>query len=100
MSSKCLVITVLETFAAPAAVSVSLRGKRRISDVDVERARLLHHCALHRASPDAERLRCLEIDGQLESGRLLDRQIGGLFAFKDTPDVPDYVMADKPQRKL
>ena len=33
-------------------------------------------------------------------GRLLDRQIGGLFAFKDTPDVPAYVMADKPQRKL
>jgi len=49
---------------------------------------------------DAERVRCLEIDGQLEFGRLLDRQIGGLFAFKDTPDVPACVMADKPRRKL
>jgi len=82
------------------SAKTSLRGKRRFSDVDVERARLLQQYALHRASPDAERLRCLEIDGQLESGRLLDRQIGGLFAFKDTPDVPAYVMADKPQRKL
>jgi hypothetical protein len=36
-----------------AAVSVSLRGIRRSSDVDVERARLLHHHALR---PDAERL--------------------------------------------
>ena len=80
------------------SAKTSLRGKRRFSDVDVERARLLQQYALHRASPDAERLRCLEIDGQLEFGRLLDRQIGGLFAFKDTPDVPAYVMADKPQR--
>ena len=60
MSSKCLVITVLETFAAPAAVSVSLRGKRRLSDVDVERARLLHEYALHRASADAQHLADLQ----------------------------------------
>ena len=60
MSSKCLVITVLETFAAPAAVSVSLRGKRRFSDVDVERVRLLHHYALHRSSADAQRLADLQ----------------------------------------
>ena len=38
------------------AVSVSLRGKRRLSDADVERARLLHQYALHRASADAQRL--------------------------------------------
>ena len=55
------------------SAKTSLRGKRRFSDVDVERARLLQQYALHRASPDAERLRCLEIDGQLEFGRLLDR---------------------------
>jgi hypothetical protein len=28
--------------------SVSLRGKRRFSNIDVERARLLHQYALHR----------------------------------------------------
>jgi hypothetical protein len=33
-----------------------LRGKRRFSGVDVERARLLRNYALHRASPNAERL--------------------------------------------
>jgi hypothetical protein len=43
--------------SSPAAVSVSLRGKRRFSDVDVERARLLHQYALHRAGADAQRLR-------------------------------------------
>ena len=36
---------------------------------------------------EAKRLGGLEIDDQFEFGRLLDRQIGGLFAFKDTPDV-------------
>ena len=36
--------------------SVSLTSKRRFSDVDVERARLLHQYALHRASADAQRL--------------------------------------------
>ena len=35
-------------------VSVSLRSKLRFSDVDVERALLLHHCPLHRASTDAQ----------------------------------------------
>ena len=38
------------------AVSVSLRGKRRFSDADVERARLLPQYALHRARVDAQRL--------------------------------------------
>jgi hypothetical protein len=33
---------------------------RRFSDVDVERAWLLHHYALHRASADAERLADLQ----------------------------------------
>ena len=33
-----------------------------------------------RRNVDAKRLRGLEIDHQLELGRLLDRQIGGLFA--------------------
>jgi hypothetical protein len=40
--------------------SVSLTGKRRFSDADVERARLLHQYALHRASADAERLADLQ----------------------------------------
>jgi hypothetical protein len=40
----------------PAAVSVLLRGKRRFSGVDVERARLVHQYALHRSGADAERL--------------------------------------------
>jgi hypothetical protein len=35
----------------PAAVSVLLRGKRRLSDVDVERARLLHHTPYTKAVP-------------------------------------------------
>jgi hypothetical protein len=38
------------------AVSVSLRGKRRFSVDEPERARLLHQYALHRASADAQRL--------------------------------------------
>jgi hypothetical protein len=42
----------------PAAVSVLLRGKRRLSDGDVERARLLHQYALHGAS--AQRLADLQ----------------------------------------
>jgi hypothetical protein len=33
-----------------------MRGKRRFSDVDVERARLLHQYALNRPSADAQRL--------------------------------------------
>ena len=33
-----------------------MRGIRRFSDVDVERARLLHQYTLHRASADAQRL--------------------------------------------
>jgi hypothetical protein len=33
-----------------------LRGKRRFSDVDVERARLFHQYAPHCARADAERL--------------------------------------------
>jgi hypothetical protein len=40
--------------------SISQRDKRRFSDVDVERARLLHHYALHRASADAQRLADLQ----------------------------------------
>jgi hypothetical protein len=46
-----------------AAVSVSLRAKRRLSDVDVERARLLHQYALDRASADAQRLADLQYAG-------------------------------------
>ena len=34
--------------------SVSLRGKRRLSDVDAERARLLEQYPVHRSSADAE----------------------------------------------
>src|SRR5262245_1832134 len=34
-----------------------------------------------------ECLRSLEIDGQLEFYRLLDRQFGWLFPFEDAPDV-------------
>ena len=36
---------------------------------------------------EAERLGGLEIDDQLEFGRLLDRQIGGLGALEDLPGV-------------
>jgi hypothetical protein len=35
----------------------------------------------------SERLRSLEINDQLELGRLLDRQIGGPFTFEDAADV-------------
>jgi hypothetical protein len=44
----------------PAAVSVLLRGKRRLSGVDVERMRLLHHYPLHQCRPDVERLTDLQ----------------------------------------
>jgi hypothetical protein len=40
--------------------SVALIGTRRFSDVDVERARLLHHYALDRASADAQSLADLQ----------------------------------------
>ena len=40
--------------------SVLLRSKRRLSDVDVERARLLHQYPLHRASADAQRIAYLQ----------------------------------------
>jgi hypothetical protein len=36
---------------------------------------------------EAERFRGLEIDDQLELGRLLDRQIGRLGALEDLPGV-------------
>jgi hypothetical protein len=36
---------------------------------------------------EAERLGCLHIDDQLELGRLLDREIGGLCAFEDFASV-------------
>src|SRR5262249_9724877 len=35
----------------------------------------------------AERLRCLEVDDQIELGRLLDRQIGGLGPLEDPINV-------------
>ena len=38
----------------------SLRGERRFSDADVERARLLHQYALHRVSANAQRLADLQ----------------------------------------
>jgi hypothetical protein len=36
---------------------------------------------------DAERFCCLEVDYQLELGRLLDRKVGGLLAAQDAIDV-------------
>src|SRR5262249_21470509 len=36
---------------------------------------------------EAERLRRFQIDHQLELGRLQDRQVGGLFALENPPDV-------------
>jgi hypothetical protein len=36
---------------------------------------------------EAERLRGLEVDHQLELRRLLDRKVGGLRAFEDLVDV-------------
>jgi hypothetical protein len=48
------------------AVSVLLRANGRLSDADadVERARLLHQYALHRASADAQRLADLQYANQ------------------------------------
>jgi hypothetical protein len=46
--------------SSPEGQSVSLTGKRRFSDADVERARLLHQYALHRSSADAQRLADLQ----------------------------------------
>src|SRR6516164_10302545 len=42
------------------SAKTSLRGKRRFSDVDAERARLLQQYTLHRASADAQRLADLQ----------------------------------------
>jgi hypothetical protein len=36
---------------------------------------------------EAERLGCLEVDDQLEGGRLLDRQIGGFGTLEDLSGV-------------
>jgi len=46
--------------SSPEVQSVSLRGIGRLSDVDVERARLLHQYALHHACADAQRLAYLQ----------------------------------------
>ena len=36
---------------------------------------------------EAERLGGLQVDDQLELGRLLNRQVGGLFALEDPPGI-------------
>src|SRR5262249_14294798 len=40
-----------------------------------------------RRDGEAERFRCLEVDDQLELGRLLHRQSAGLRAFEDAVDI-------------
>ena len=60
ISDRCDIFVACPVTVKPSgagvAEGVSQRGKRRFSDVDVERARLLHHYSLHRASADAQRL--------------------------------------------
>ena len=46
----------------PAAISVLLKGKRRLSGVDVERARLLHQYTPHGASEASRRYVIVPID--------------------------------------
>jgi hypothetical protein len=52
-----------------------------------QKSQLFDHLVGKRQQPvrhlDAERSRRLEVDHQLELGRLRDRQIGGLGAFED-----------------
>jgi hypothetical protein len=40
------------------------------------------------AGLDAERARRLQVDDELELGRLQDRQVSGLLALEDAADVP------------
>src|SRR5215468_11573583 len=48
---------------------------------------LVSSCEQCRRDRDAERLRCLEVDHQLELSRLLDGEIAGLGAFEDLADI-------------
>ena len=41
----------------------------------------------HRRHVEAERLRSLEVDDQLELGRLHDRQVSRLFSFEDAAGI-------------
>ena len=56
ISDRCDIFVACSVTVKPSGAGVAegalLRGKRRFSDADVERARLLHHYALHRASAD------------------------------------------------
>jgi hypothetical protein len=70
--------------AHPAALHCSARyGRPRLSSA----TSLLNHLVSTQQQPlrdgDAERLRGLEVDDQLELGRLFNRQIAGLRAFED-----------------
>jgi hypothetical protein len=47
-------------------------------------------------APESERLRRLEVDDQLELGRLLHRQVGWLLAFEDAV----YVAGGETAREL
>jgi hypothetical protein len=47
---------------------------------------------------EAERLRGLEVDDQLECGRLHDRKIGRLGAFEDLPGVNAELPKNTPVR--
>ena len=55
ISDRCDIFVACPVTVKPSsagvAEGVSQRGKRRFSDVDVERARLLHQHALHRSRP-------------------------------------------------
>jgi hypothetical protein len=66
--------------------SVSLRGKR-LSDVDVERARLLHQYALHGASTHAQRL----ADLQYARATLVEAQ-DALFRSSSTLRSPCFLL--------
>src|SRR5215510_8376616 len=69
---------VVEGVAAPSSVMTSRRLTR-----SPRRRRL----AARERHLEAERLRRFQIDHQLELGRLQDRQVGGLFALENPPDV-------------
>ena len=71
-----------------AAVSVSQRGKRRFSDVDVERARLLHQYALHGASADAQLLADLAYSGIKSRCQSRSSTSKALASFKSSVSKP------------
>jgi hypothetical protein len=85
MNPKCLGGSVPDTFDARSADSTGLKMRR------ITRAASFDHVvgAADQRQRDckAERLRGLEIDHEVDLGRLQHRQVGGFCALEDAPGI-------------